>query len=145
MNLNQQVTSLELSKKLKELGVKQESHWYWESYYLPEITTDRHNNIIDSKYIRYIADKRPVIRSGFLTSKLKYYSAYTVAELGELLPEGFESHKTILAPENYSKNPNLDTPDYCIKSFGEIIYDKNEANARAKMLIHLLENKLITL
>ena len=29
MKLQNQVCSLELSKKLKELGVKQESLWYW--------------------------------------------------------------------------------------------------------------------
>jgi hypothetical protein len=29
MNLNQQVCSLELARKLKELGVKQESYFWW--------------------------------------------------------------------------------------------------------------------
>ncbi len=141
MKLEQQVTSLELSKKLKELGCKQESHWYWESYYLPEITTDRHNNIIDSKYIRHIADKRPVIRSGFLTSKLKYYSAYTVAELGELLYQAFEKTDWGLIYKAYGEVFNFkDT-----QRIGElgIINLMRIPDMGAKMLIYLLENKLL--
>jgi hypothetical protein len=30
MELEKQVVSLELAKKLKQLGVRQESFWYWE-------------------------------------------------------------------------------------------------------------------
>jgi hypothetical protein len=32
MKLEQQVCSLELVKKLKEFGVKQESIWFWEAH-----------------------------------------------------------------------------------------------------------------
>ena len=151
MKINQQTSNLELSKKLEKLGMKQESHWYWESYYLPEITRDRHNNIIDSKYIRYIGDKRPVIRSGFLTSKLKYYSAFTVAELGEMLPMKIET----VDDEGWiymSKAGNGYTVGYGfaqgqgITWLHGLLFDADtEADARAKMLIYLLENKLITL
>jgi len=81
MKLEEQVTSLELSRKLKELGVKQKSLWYW----------------LES------CDKRTDLISG-LTSLLKprddiqedkkcgciYYSAFTCAELSELLPMNIE-------------------------------------------------------
>lgn len=82
-NLEWQVSNLELSKRLRELGVKQESLIYWESYYLP-ITTSRHNNLVFSKDIGV---KKPVKRSGFPVSKLKRYSAFTVAELFNMLQE----------------------------------------------------------
>ncbi len=122
MKLESQVTSLELSKKLSELGVKQEGLFVWI--------------IRNNKYF-------PVHASMVVQTEGQFYSAYTVAELGELLPEGFESHKTILPPENLSKNPDLDTSDYYIRSFGKGIYNKKEAYARAEMLIYLLENNLI--
>lgn len=103
MELNQQVCSLESAKCLKELGVKQESLFYWHE----TARLDGINNINQSK-----------INSKYC------YSAFTVAELGEMLREC----------------PQL---NWCDLYTGDLIFQPTEAEARAKMLIYLLENKLI--
>jgi hypothetical protein len=134
MNLESQVCSLELAKRLKELGVKQESYFYWL------------NNCLDDWIIFHAENDNCNQHSGpgditFLNIKKrenKAYSAFTVTELGELLPDWFDSCK-----RNGSKN------DWHCRVF-EKDTDKNhhafaetEVEARAKMLIYLLENKLI--
>jgi hypothetical protein len=119
MTLQDQVTSLELSKRLKELGVKQDSLFY-------------HVRISDT----------PDGRQDWLLRSSKWgdacieeYSAFTVAELGEMLP----SRYTII-----HINPNREQRwDLSYKQ--NYWLDKSEAEARAKMLIYLLENKLIDL
>ena len=68
MNIEEQVTSLELSKKLKELGVKQESLWYWWKA--------GHIFVEEERY------------AGRQWEKLA--SALTVTELGELLPRSID-------------------------------------------------------
>jgi len=171
MKLENQVTSLELSKKLKELGVKQESLFYWESYYLP-ITTSRHNTLISSKDI---GAKEPVERRGFLVSKLIRYSAFTVAELGEMLPASLKMKmkewrelnllpkqkirkydgdnnkmyfQLIMSKSEYKKTPwsfyymEDITHGACINNSSENTAN-TEANARAKMVIYLKENNLL--
>lgn len=139
MTLEKQVCSLELAKKLKELGVKQESLFYhlpvrgivqWGYYYKEEIP--------DS------------------------VSAFTVAELGEMLPS-YEEWTTVSTPDNPpegdSSGIHIFTSFYNSKwqvefdvdTYIEKISDlptfraDTEADARAKMLIYLLENKLITI
>lgn len=72
MDLQDRVTSLELSRWLKNLGVKQESLFYWWIYenwhldYKENVPADNNN----------------------------YVSAYTVAELGEALPKNAYTRKT---------------------------------------------------
>jgi hypothetical protein len=76
MKLEQQVTSLELSKQLKELGVKQESVFWWNVLFNSG-ETELEN------FQRYkTSDGSPCDDS---------ISAFTVAELGEMLPEGAAS------------------------------------------------------
>ena len=70
MKLEQQVCSLELAKRLKELGEKQESLWYWE-----ETTTTAY---IAQAYVYF---------KNFGLDAFKYYSAFTVAECLRLLNE----------------------------------------------------------
>lgn len=123
MKLENQVTSLEPSKKLKELGVKQESLWWWCIY-------------TDKWFLAY--------REDGIADTNNQVSAFTVAELGEILP----------------KDLHLDTPKQCrlymngvhrcvyLDKNYEWVYttvspDNNEADARVKMLIYLIENKLI--
>jgi len=144
VNIEDQVVSHVLSKKLKELGVKQSSLFYWTiggtvyrgdmTFYLPE-----------------------------------NYSAFTVAEIGDMLPKAIqvkteEEEKKIFSNFRLVTGRSLiideDKPyefwsvNYICDTTNEFrnwlfdtlltkaIYDRNEANCRAKMLIHLIENGL---
>lgn len=125
LTLEQQTTSLELSKKLKSLNVKQESLWYW--YHDDE-------GLGGGGY--YLFEDNGIGR--------KEASAFTVAELGMILPKdmdnGIEYYETswqddgvILRFWLYDSNGGYDK---------EFIAD-TEANARAKALIWLIENNHI--
>ena len=123
MKLKQQVTSLELSKKLKELGVKQDAFWSWYEA----------NDYDDIPRLNRSDEHCPVCTLPKQTFEDKY-SAFTVAELGELLPEkvcwrGYS---------NYGGKWGLEFGDFRAEA-------PSEADARAKMLIYLIENKLITI
>lgn len=124
MNQEQQVCSLELAKRLMELGVKQESYFTWVGEELWDTTM-----LSDYETPR--------------TSRERI-SAFTVAELGEMLPGNFNGLYTrfqkglmgnrwfaTLHKVNGNRQQHQEE-------------EKTEADARAKMLIHLLENKLIT-
>ena len=103
MKLENQVCSLELSKKLKELGVKQESLWWWANENLFE--KEKVNTTLCS-------------------------SAFIAAELGEILPDThFNFYKVSIGYRFTIENREP--------------VERFEANARAKMLIWLIENKKI--
>ena len=80
MKLEDQVVGLELAKKLKELGVKQESYCYW-----------REGNKEDPTY-RIVT---------MVCAKGGTYSAFTVAELGEMLPNTFRGNVNNLIHTKY--------------------------------------------
>lgn len=65
------------------------------------------------------------------------YIAFTVAELGEMLPEGNISYRVDKDWYIPVTNP--------IKYWMDEFPCKTEANARAKMLIYLLENKIMSI
>jgi hypothetical protein len=130
MKLEQQVCNLELAKKLKELGVKQNSIW---NYYYSEISGRTFLRLPDQV-------------TGFNDDEIVF--AYTVAELGELLLGRCYTFKVHLDRQIPSTVESLKAGTYwrCILSGGKIkdyIYEHTEANARAKMLIYLIENKII--
>ena len=112
MELSQQVVSLELAKRLKELGVKQESLFYYSQ-----------NGLVGGTY-------DVIISSSIICS------AFTVAELGELLPYNCYTRKS-------KTNKGCFEAHIIEKGGDEVFIDENEANARAKMLIYLIENKLV--
>lgn len=142
MNIEQQVTSLELSKHLKELGVKQESIFKW-------ILSKHPTESCEAPLIQYTIGnedyKETPIHDGWtLTS----YSAFTASELGEMLPasispqSGSSEEKPIIMQKSHEGTFYI----YGQKVNGStnLIFGENtEADARAKMLIYLLENKLI--
>jgi len=81
-----------------------------------------------------------------LGGKLEYkYPAYTVAELGEMLPDSIPKKSgngsdtlQIWSNFNIEYHTTFEAPNIRIMNEGE-----TEANIRAKMLINLKENKLI--
>ena len=118
MRLEDQVVSLELAKKLKELGAKQESAFYWSR--------------INGKFVQLLAERECQYE---LTENdgVERFSAYTVAELGQELIIGTD---TMWDGQKWQV------------SFGDherawSVRDDSEADARAKMLVYLIENCLV--
>ena len=120
MELKEIVCDFEYAEKLKELGVYKNG-LFW-----------------------FCNDKRNITRNG--ASEWAYLSTYTVAELGEMLPY----RKTINNQTEYDLIVEKDSDRYLV-SYTEIIVnemcmvlqsceDQKEANARAKLLIWLIEN-----
>ena len=116
MKLESQVCSLDLAKKLKELGVKQDSVLHWHQY----------------------GDQPPILKD-YPNTHLGWtsYSAFTVAELGEMLPPA------------YSSSRGANNKFMCVNEMksnseaGKIRFADTEADTRAKMLIYLIENNLL--
>jgi len=136
MEREDQFSNLELSKRLEELGVKQESLFYW---WVCEEKAHTYINCPD--LIPKIIDCKPKNLSG--------YSAFTASELGAMLP-------SIIPTETPTKQDlkidickdinnrwltayfyNFNLPPKVI------IIGDTEADSRAKMLIYLIENGLI--
>jgi hypothetical protein len=127
MKLEQQLTSLELSKKLYVLGVKQTAFWSWYD------ATD----VDDTPRLNRSDENCPTCCLPQQSFEAKY-SAFTVAELGELIKCTF--HMDLRVGEVKFGEKHWDA-----WVIGEHFTDEKEADARAKMLIYFLENKLITL
>lgn len=122
MKLEDQVCSLDLAKRIKELGVKQESCFWWVQSQI--------NN-------KWVIEREELAKLDIFGESA--VSAFTVAELGELAKGFLYTHKITNTWVCYtSKIPMI----IATKIF---IEDDNEANSRGKMLVYLLENKLITL
>lgn len=148
MILEEQVCSLVLAKNLKTLGVKQESYlWWWESTY-------DNSKIVGSEASLFLWQSK--LMHDETHNWIRLLSAFTVAELGEMLSArikikedgkvkilelrmskgGFSWDEYFLAYEEVT----LENPDVEVQRNAD-----TEADARAKMLVYLLENKLITL
>lgn len=116
MKIEEQVCSVELGEKLLTLGVKQNAYHSWLK--------------LQDGYHLWLSRE----------TNCATCSAFNVAELGEILPINLNSYKLDTgkwyceAHECYGAETNW-----------EYTEDETEANARAKMLIYLLENKLLTL
>lgn len=110
MKLEDQVCSLELAKRLKELGLKQDSYFWWDLS-IPGF-----------------------VRVHFKPCSENDISAFSVAELGEMLPL---EYKTQRSREKWWHG--IDNTD---ASMGYTV-SGTEADARAKTLIYLIENKLV--
>lgn len=143
MKIESQVCSLELAKELKALGVKQEGTLF--------------------VYLKTKHAKGLYFATGHIQSLLnepghEWYAAFTVAELGEMLPWTFIAKRTSKFPEAemflmMSKDDSMDQKSFSIWYEGmhddgeefkwESIIEQNEADARAKMLIYLIKEGLL--
>lgn len=144
MTLEQQVTSLEISKRLKELEVKQESLFYWEGKTLVAKTT--------LGFTTFGCEGTGGEPTWYPRSEVEeeQFSAFTASELGEMLPQyiildgGLENYSCELeivrssAWRFYYGDMNK---EYSFKFTAST--NTSEANARGEFLVYLLENKLI--
>jgi hypothetical protein len=132
MKLEDQVCSLELAKKLKELGVNQAS-LFWYKRWIPE------------KGSTYFPPEWKLSLYG--TSTIDDYeciSAFTVAELGMLLPNNTEPLTYWTMKISTGIPELLWTADLLFNRRSISIFNENsEADLRAKMLIYIIENGLI--
>ena len=132
MNLSDQVVSLELAKKMNWLGFNQESVWWWNG-----TKCGIGGQIVGLEPMKWILSKR------IKGSAIDNYSAFTVAELGEMLPDEV---KCTVGTAKLGTNCKDFVYYYKQAPHIAICYDEvgdTEANARAKMLIYLKENKLL--
>ena len=122
MKISNQTSSHELSQRLCELGVKKKSIFWYKP-----------------------GGKYPTLLLEGERSTTGYYRAYTVAELGRILPERIiidgrakvlRTFKTLSTW--YVKYEDYETDDTEFWEKGK------EANARARMVIYLVENNLLT-
>lgn len=144
MKLQDQVCTLEQAKKLKELGVKQESLFC----FIGDDNPDPKYNLPHDLYYSYQA------REEFGASWWEHrIAAFTVAELGAMLP-GVDISKGEFMYFSMGSKGGHWFIDYngserkTIECKGEddlFEMKETEAGARAEMLIYLLENKLITI
>ena len=155
MKIEKQVCSLKLAKKLKELGVKQDSLWFW---YIPSVDGNDKDLVLDSK-------GRVLSRDGNFAEVheriagfeiIEKFSAFTVAELGEILPEEVKTEELDFHFRTKKKKDNHWIVKYVgrkgsgtsfrynsLKKNSEGEKGKTESDARAKCLCYLIENNLI--
>lgn len=128
------VISLQLAKALKEAGVKQESEWYWMEYEDKEDDTTFWN----LKYAPNYKGNDPK----------DYVSAFSVGELGEMLPARIQMKDGTPMFLNISKSvvENIYFVRYTtlgITNDKLEQYDNSMSESMGKMLLYLLQNYLI--
>lgn len=135
LRIEKRVCSLDLSKKLYELGVEQDGLFFYEVY----------NEKLYG--IRHIESKMELFK---LNNHLKYYSAFISSELGDSLPPiivGCDYKNTKLKLKFFRNNiANKWGCGYLneeSRQFEYVQMDENEANSRAKMLVFVKEKGFI--
>ena len=141
-----QVSSLEWSRKLEKLGVKQDSEFYWEAKVCSEINKDDTATVhLDD--VRLVNARARTLGHG-LGSYDRVYSAFTVAELLDGLPKIIELGKN--QDEWYYLCVFCDhSINWCLAYRGingDLYADNTDdtlENALAKAKIHLIEKGLV--
>ena len=129
MRLEKQVCSLELAKRLKDMGVKQDSYFFWRTF----------------------PDGSAGLRTGEQQSF--DFAAFTVAELGELIGPYFQINSgrsgrpaimvwaEALPNILVRSNPDLHPPEEVKRA--PLMSADTEADARAEILVYLIKNALL--
>jgi len=130
MKIENQVCTLDQANKIKELGIEQHSLFSFMAY-----------------GSEFKGDEKPCFNNYYKadSSSFLWASAFTCAELGIIIPDGFtlsevtahiEPHKQWICGRVIAEEEDYDY-DFC--EFGA-----TEAQARANMLIYLLETDKTT-
>lgn len=150
MKIEDQVCSLQQSRKLKELGVVQEGQFFWGN----DLTKSKPKMILHSKsdvlMNMAIIDKYiiPKVNIKHWLKEKKFLVAFSVAELGVMLPEHYPSWRftfkkrlkwitTVILKDNVKDGKTIKTANEFDR------YEETEAQSRATLLIALLENEVI--
>lgn len=136
LELKDSVVTLETAKRLRELGVRQDSQFF----HINRLDTDY---IYNDEWFVVSFSKKNEIKEEFESSSdnVKYYAAPNSDEMGRLLPEQYHTKKC-----NSIYNINW----YCFLAENschlqlDLMGMESEAEARGLLLIYLLEQKLVT-
>lgn len=120
IQLSDQVCSLIQAKRLKELGVNQESYFVHKINEIQDVVST-------SQFKKWCEEYLPTCND--------YYSAFSVAELGIALPP---NGRTIFKVHD-GWEFTIGTSDW--KDWRRY---STEAQARAELLIYLIENKIVS-
>jgi hypothetical protein len=116
MTIQQQCCTPTQGERLKELGVKQKSLFYWHPYFKVPVFGES------------FAPHPNFVKIQVCNDKANAYSAFTVAELGQMLPCGYDTFKT---PDN----------EWCAYiDGGDGVRFPTEASARAALILRLIES-----
>ncbi len=146
MTLEDQVISLSLAKRLKELGVKQDALYWWSEHTVPATLWNEHD----------LSENDP-----YAGVSEQSYAAFTVAELGEILPARIEVKDPMIPKFDGTHFASLEVRKHSSWEAVYIIYNRGicyilngyekgarfhgtEAEARGLMLEYLLKNNLLT-
>lgn len=147
------VTSLQLSKRLKELGVPQRSEFYWHKVQRPDwVVASREQLMEPVSSGPEPEDCWPILDQAL--SQSDACSAFLASELGEMLPVEYTTQEggiiwrhnlqsariritgTLVWDSYYA---DFDDKENDVPSF----HAPTEADARAKLLIHLIEQGIV--
>jgi len=135
MKLEKQVTSLEISKRLKELGVKQDSLF-------SNCGGSIHVSMSDDCYDYWLEEHYKHRVKWFEDIKNYSCSVFTVSELGEML-SGDRLIKSYYCNKDKEWVCCLEQEHNGNGYMFKQLIAATEANARGEMLIYLLENNLV--
>lgn len=132
MKLEQIVTSQKLSKQLKEAGVPQKSVFWWNPYY----------TIVGEKddVLRYELETSQKSYAKWGTEDIESISAFTASELGELLPNLFQTYRY---DDEYECIPQYEGISEDDMEDSTLFVDKSMVEAMGKMVLYLIQQKII--
>ena len=126
MKKENQVVSLKLAREMKELGVEEDSIFWWVKH----IKSGSNHYIWDLVYSK---DENDLVN--------EYVSTYTVSELGEMLPCDYTTCRTLFSLMGRKRICwCCASPENAEDIYYE--YADIEVNARAKMWIYLKKREI---
>jgi len=136
IEIDKQVCSLDLAKRLKKLGVKFRPVLFWDrpGIFLPGFSNEKEEDGYEVVLLTRDVSKE----------EAEYiYAAYSVGELGEMLPEFIATYKAACRNENEKwrllSHSGTDEYNLNIENISQFSAS-TEADCRAKVLIYLIEN-----
>lgn len=151
MKLEDQCVSLELARRLKEIGVEQKSYFWWSEFRNESSPKEQWANIYSE--ILDTDEKKDYWSRAYLKDQ-KFYSAFTFSELIEIFPADLIIKETDKDFGDQSISYRL-MIQKLLDGWSIYYYEKHDdlisfdgkklVDETAKMLIHLIENGLMEL